>query len=98
MPRAGGALRGGEVMTIGTAPRRVEKDRLLAWLAEVLKKSEAVYVDLTVADDQSGRFSVQIILDDLPAPLLGLGGPSDPSERFTRDDDEKQLEIFGALA
>ena len=76
-------------MTIRTASRRVETDRLLAWLAEVLKKSEAVHVDLTVADEPSGRFSVQIILDDLPAPLLGLGGPPEASE---------QLEIFGAVA
>ena len=90
-------LPGGQVM-MRTAPRRVETDTLLAWLAEVLKKSEAVHVDLTVADDPSRRFSVQIILHDLPAPLRGLGSPSEARERLTPDDDEKQLEIFGDVA
>ncbi len=76
-------------MMMRSAPHRVETDTLLAWLAEVLKKSEAVHVDLTVGDDPSGRLSVHIILDDLPAPLPGLGSPLEACE---------QLEIFCDVA
>ncbi len=65
IPRQGPAARQGpprgQVTTMRTASRCVETDRLLAWLAEVLKTSEAVHVDLTIADEPFGRLSAQIM-------------------------------------
>lgn len=59
-------------MMIRLQPRRVETERLLAWLAEVLKKSDAVSVELVVVDERNRGSSVQITLHDVPGPLAGL--------------------------
>ena len=59
-------------MMIRLQPQRVEAGRLLAWLAEVLKKSNAVSVELVVLDQRNRGSSVQITLHDVPGLLPGL--------------------------
>lgn len=54
------------------ARTRFETDRLLSWLSEVLKGSEAVDVDIVVVDEPHSGSSLQIIVSDLPGPLAGL--------------------------
>jgi len=81
-------------MTTGTQPRHVETGRLLGWLADVLKKSEAVNVEIDVADDSDHLVSVQITLRDVPAALVGSEGSALAHQRFGPEHDEKQLEIF----
>jgi Mrp family chromosome partitioning ATPase len=59
--------------------RLCEAGKLLQWLSEVLKRAEAVDVELVVVDTPDARSSVQITLHDVPGPLAGLevGPPSD---------------------
>jgi len=52
--------------------RRFETDRLLSWLEEVLRHSEAVDVDIVVVDKPPAGSSLQITVHDVPAPLAGL--------------------------
>lgn len=64
--------------------RHVETGRLLGWLAEVLKRSEAVTVKIDLADNSDEGLSLQITLPNVPTALAA----SRPEH------DEKQLEIF----
>lgn len=52
--------------------RRFETDRLLSWLGEVLRHSEAVDVDIVVVDRPPSGSSLQIIVHDVPSPLAEL--------------------------
>ncbi|MDP3766378.1 MAG: hypothetical protein Q8S13_00040 [Dehalococcoidia bacterium] len=52
--------------------RRFETDRLLSWLGELLRHSEAVDVDIVVVDKPHSGSSLQIIVHDVPTPLAGL--------------------------
>lgn len=52
--------------------RRFETDRLLAWLGEVLRHSEAADVDIVVVDKPGSGSSLQITIHDVPEPFAGL--------------------------
>jgi hypothetical protein len=49
-----------------------ETDKLLVWLGDLLKRAEAVDVDIVVVDRIDSRSSVQITLRDVPGPLGGF--------------------------
>jgi len=49
-----------------------ETSRLLSWLGEVLNRSDAVKVDVTVVDNDDAKSSVHITLHDVPGPLGGF--------------------------
>lgn len=59
-------------MMLRLQPQRVEAGRLLAWLGAVLKKCEAVSVDIVIVDEPNRSSSVQITLRDVPGPLAGV--------------------------
>lgn len=54
------------------ARTQFETDRLLVWLGEVLRRSEAVDLDIVVVDRPSEGSALQIIVSNLPGPLAGL--------------------------
>ena len=51
---------------------RLETDRLLAWLGELLKHQEAVDVDVVIMNKPPHGSSLQITVHDVPSPLAGL--------------------------
>jgi hypothetical protein len=53
-------------------PQRVETGRLLAWLSGLLKKWDAVSVEIVIDDEPDRSSSVRITLRGVPGPLAGL--------------------------
>src|SRR5205814_2236094 len=51
-----------------------ETDKLLVWLGYLLKRAEAVDVDIVGVDRIDSRSSVQITLRDVPVPAGGFEG------------------------
>ena len=75
--------------------RHVETDRFLGWLTDVLKRSEAVSLEVHVVEDGSQSCSIEINLRGVPAPLIDGGATAAAAQRFPPQSDKKQLEIFG---
>jgi len=50
----------------------IERERLLAWLGEVLQRGADVEVDVVVLDDPDRKSSVHITLSNVRGPLGGL--------------------------
>ena len=50
----------------------IERDRLLSWLGQVLRRGDAVEVDVVVIDRPDQQSSVQITLSNVEGPLGGL--------------------------
>lgn len=63
-------------MMIRMHPQRLETGRLLSWLdtvlTAVLRRCDAVTVELVITDGPGRSSSVQITLRDVPGPLAGL--------------------------
>lgn len=57
-----------------------ETDKLLVWLRDILKRAEAVDVDIVVVDRIDSRSSVQITLRDVPGPLGGFQVSPQPDD------------------
>ena len=62
--------------------RHVETGRFLGWLTDVLKKLEAVSLEIQVVEDANESCSIEISLRDVPAAVMGAGTPGAGGRAF----------------